>query len=279
MAKLCGIMNKFRLDNKVAIITGGAGLLGMQHALAIAEAGGIPILWDINRSVASKNAKKIFQTFGVPAQGMKVDITDKNGVKEGLDKIIKIFHRVDILINNAANDPKVKKRDKRSNSRFEDFDLALWNKDISVGLTGAFICSQIFGTYMAMHKGGVILNIGSDLSIISPDQRIYRKPGLSDDKQPFKPVSYSVVKHGILGLTKYLATYWAKKNIRVNAFCPGGVYNNQPLEFVDKLIKLIPVARMATLDEYKGAIIFLCSEASSYMTGSCLIMDGGRTVW
>jgi len=273
------VFDKFRLDDKVAVITGGAGLLGMQHALAIAEAGGTPILWDINKSAAINQAKKIRKEFSVPAEGMEIDITDKNSVKYGLGTIVKTFNRLDILINNAANDPKIKKGSRKIMTRFEDFTLELWNKDIAVGLTGAFICSQAIGTYMAAHRKGVILNIGSDLSIISPDQRLYRQPNLSKYNQSVKPVSYSVIKHGILGLTKYLATYWAAENIRVNALCPAGVYDNQPEEFVNKLAQLIPMGRMATVGDYKGAIIFLCSEASSYMTGACLIMDGGRTVW
>ena len=132
---------------------------------------------------------------------------------------------------------------------------------------------------MASRNKGVILNISSDLGIIAPDQRIYRKTGISDEMQPAKPITYSVVKHGIIGLTKYLATYWADKGIRVNAICPGGVYNGQPKEFVQKLTTLIPMGRMANIDEYQCAIIFLVSDASSYMTGSVLTVDGGRTCW
>lgn len=279
MPKTPKVLNKFRLDNKVAIITGGAGLLGVQHALAVAEAGGIPILWDINKTAVSNQAKKICLATGVSVKGMKVDITKKESVRSGLKKVIKGFRQVDILINNAANDPKIKKKQKIIRNRFEDFDLVTWNKDICVGLTGSLLCSQVVGGYMAEHKGGIILNIGSDLSIISPDQRIYQCPGLSKKNQPVKPVSYSVIKHGIIGLTKYLATYWAEKNVRVNVLCPGGVYNNQPSKFVSRLKRLIPIARMASVDEYKGAVIFLCSEASSYITGSCLVADGGRTIW
>ena len=273
------IFAKFRLDNRVAVITGGAGLLGVQHAEAIAEAGGIPVLWDIDEKAVVEESEQIGKMFRVPVKGAKVDITDLNSVKKGLLNILSTFNRVDILINNAANDPKVSSEQDKSWSRFENYSLEMWNQDISVGLTGAFLCSKIIGNYMAQNKGGVILNIASDLSIISPDQRLYRKNGLADEKQPVKPVTYSVVKHGLVGITRYLSTYWVDKNVRVNAISPGGVYTDQPDDFVEKLTKLIPMGRMANLDEYKAAIIFLCSDASSYMTGQNVSIDGGRTVW
>ena len=132
---------------------------------------------------------------------------------------------------------------------------------------------------MAEQQSGVILNIASDLGVIAPDQRLYRKEGIAEDEQPVKSVSYSVVKHGLIGLTKYLSTYWADRNIRVNALSPGGVYTNQPEEFVKRLTNLIPMGRMATEDEYKAAVVFLCSDASSYLTGQNIVMDGGRSVW
>jgi NAD(P)-dependent dehydrogenase (short-subunit alcohol dehydrogenase family) len=164
-------------------------------------------------------------------------------------------------------------------SRVETFSLARWQKEIDVGLTGAFLCSQVFGSWMARHGGGVILNIASDLSVFAPDQRLYQVEGRPDDQQPVKPVTYSVVKTALIGLTRYLAVYWADKNVRVNALSPGGVYNGQPPEFVSRLTRLIPLARMADVEEYRAAIQFLCSDASRYMTGQNLVMDGGRSVW
>jgi NAD(P)-dependent dehydrogenase (short-subunit alcohol dehydrogenase family) len=157
--------------------------------------------------------------------------------------------------------------------------LKQWEADLSVGLTGAFLCSQIIGSEMAKRKRGVIVNVASDLAVIAPDQRLYRKSGLPDDQQPVKPVTYSVVKTGLVGLTRYLATYWAEAGIRVNAISPGGVYNNQPEEFVQRLASLIPLGRMAKIDEYQAVILFLCSDASSYMTGTNLVIDGGRSCW
>jgi NAD(P)-dependent dehydrogenase (short-subunit alcohol dehydrogenase family) len=272
-------LEKFRLNHQVAIITGGAGFLGTQHAEAIAEVGGIPILWDINGKASREKAIEVAKKFNVKCQGMKIDITDPRAVKKGLKDILKTHRRVHILINNAANDPKVDAEEKLNWSRLENFSVEAWNKDLSVGLTGAFVCSQIIGSHMAQKGGGVILNIVSDLGVVAPDQRIYRKEGLPEEQQAVKPVTYSVVKHGLIGLTKYLATYWADKNIRVNAISPGGVYTDQPGEFVKKLTNLIPMGRMARREEYKAAVLFLISEASSYMTGSNLIIDGGRTCW
>ena len=164
-------------------------------------------------------------------------------------------------------------------SRLENFPLEQWDLQISVGLTGAFLCSQVFGAAMALDgKGGVILNIASDLSVFSPDQRLYKKAGLPDNLQPVKPVTYSVIKAGLVGLTRYLATYWADKGVRSNALSPGGVLTGQGDEFVQRLSTLIPLGRMAKRDEYRAAVQFLCSDASSYMNGQNIVMDGGRSV-
>ena len=256
-----GLPDLFRLDGRVAIITGGCGLLGRQHAAAIAAAGGIPVLADI-------------------AEGeWRADVSDPADIRRLLEKVLRRYGRVDILINNAANNPRVEAGTVPTWARFENFPLEQWNADVAVGLTGAFLCCQVIGSEMARHGKGVILNIASDLAVIAPDQRLYREGGLPDDKQPVKAVSYSVVKTALLGLTRYLATYWADRGVRVNAISPGGVYNGQPDEFVQRLSSLIPLGRMARVDEYQGAILFLCSDASSYMTGTNIVVDGGRSVW
>ena len=269
----------FDLSGKVAVITGGAGMLGVMHAEAIAEAGGCPVLADIDETSATREAHKIADKYGVVCLGIKTDITNKDEVQTLCDIVLQKFRHIDILINNAASDPKVEANEGGAWSRFENFPTEQWNQDIAIGLTGAFLCSQVIGAEMSHRGGGVILNISSDLGIVAPDQRIYFKQGLPLEKQPVKPVSYSVVKSALIGLTKYLATYWADKNIRVNALCPGGVQTDQPDEFLEKLTFRIPMGRMARKDEYKGAILFLVSDASSYMTGATLIIDGGRTCW
>lgn len=273
-------MKNFSLEGKVVIITGGAGLLGIKHVEAVVEAGGIPILLDINPDTLETAVASIRDTYNVEVLGLHCDITRKQAISECLREIVEKYGRIDGLVNNAANDPKVGPgADARKLTRFENMSVDYWNADIAVGLTGAFLCAQVFGCYMATHGGGVIVNIASDLAIIAPDQRLYQIAGLPPDSQPVKPVTYSVVKSGLIGLTKYLATYWAEQNVRVNAISPGGIYNNQNEDFVKQLAYRIPMGRMATQDENKGSLVFLLSDASSYVTGFNLVVDGGRTVW
>jgi NAD(P)-dependent dehydrogenase (short-subunit alcohol dehydrogenase family) len=272
-------VNLFDLTGRVAIITGGTGLLGQQHAEAIANAGGIPVLADICVDGVDTQTRAWKERFGNSSSAVMADITQPDSIKTLLAEVLSRFGRVDILINNAANNPKMEKTAEVEFSRLENFPLKQWEADLSVGLTGAFLCSQVIGSEMAKRKSGVIVNVASDLAVIAPDQRLYQKPGLQADQQPVKPVTYSVVKTGLIGLTRYLATYWAEAGIRVNAISPGGVYNNQPKEFVQKLANLIPLGRMAKMDEYQAAILFLCSDASSYMTGTNLVIDGGRSCW
>ncbi len=269
----------FDLTGRVAIITGGTGLLGQQHGEAIAGAGGIPVLADIRTDVVDSSSAAFRERFGPEACVLQTDITHPESVRALLAEVLRRYGRVDILINNAANNPKMEKTAEVEFSRLENFPLKQWQDDLAVGLTGAFLCAQVIGSEMARRGSGVIVNVSSDLGVIAPDQRLYRKPGLPADRQPVKPVTYSVVKTGLIGLTRYLATYWAEAGIRVNAISPGGVYNNQPDDFVARLANLIPLGRMAKADEYQAAILFLCSDASSYMTGQNLVVDGGRSCW
>jgi NAD(P)-dependent dehydrogenase (short-subunit alcohol dehydrogenase family) len=210
-----------------------------------------------------------------------MDVARPEAIQLVANTLAEAGRRVDILINNAAIDPKVKGDEGiLETSRLENFPLAQWDLQVAVGLTGAFLCSQVFGSLMARDgKGGMILNIASDLSVFSPDQRLYRKEGVADEVQPVKPVTYSVIKAGLVGLTRYLATYWADRGVRSNALSPGGVFNGQGEEFVQRLSLLIPLGRMANRDEYRCAVQFLCSDASSYLNGQNIVMDGGRSVW
>lgn len=269
----------FRLDDRVALITGGAGLLGYQHAATIAALGGLPVLLDINAAELTKNAARLEAETGYKALTLVADITDVEALRSADEQLQAHHGRVDILINNAARNPKVEKAGDQDFSRLEHFPWEQWRLDLDVGLGGAFNCAKVFGSQMARQGSGVIINIASDLGVVAPDQRLYRVEGLEPDKQPVKPVTYSVVKHGLIGLTKYLATYWCEQGIRCNALSPGGVYAGQNDVFVAKLTQLIPLGRMAGADEYRGAIAFLCSDASSYMNGANLVIDGGRSTW
>lgn len=273
---------KFDLTGKTALITGAAGLLGMEHAAALLESGAKVVLTDIGEASLNEARNQLAKHFD-PARILTqiMDVSQPQGVRAVAETLWAGGLRIDILVNNAAIDPKVKgEQGVLETSRLENFPLDQWNLQVAVGLTGAFLCSQVFGTAMAKDgEGGVILNIASDLSVFSPDQRLYRKEGLSEELQPVKPVTYSVIKAGLVGLTRYLATYWADKGVRSNALSPGGVFNGQGEEFVQRLSSLIPLGRMAQRDEYRAAIQFLCADASRYMNGQNIVMDGGRSTW
>lgn len=264
----------FDLSGRVAVITGGAGLLGRRHAGALARGGAVVVLADL-RALPPEETRE----FGEKASSLTADITDPAAVERLRDEVLARHGRIDILVNNAANNPKMEFPSDLAQSRLEQFSLDRWEADLRVGLTGAFLCSRVLGGEMARVGRGVIVNIASDLAVIAPDQRLYRRDGLPADQQPAKPVSYSVVKTGLLGLTRYLATYWADAGVRVNALSPGGVFNGQDDAFVQRISSLIPLGRMARADEYEGALLFLCSDASSYMTGANLVVDGGRSCW
>ena len=275
-------LNRLSVKDKICIVTGGGGLIGMKHSEAILEGDGIPVLLDIFPEGMAKVKKSLQDEYGkdVNVETFVVDITKKEELINIRALLLQKYGHIDVLINNAANNPKVEGGSKNLGAtRFHNFPLDIWNQDLAVGLTGAFLCAQVFGEQMEKQQSGVILNISSDYGIIAPDQRIYRKEGVQEDQQTIKPVSYSVVKHGIIGLTKYLAVYWANKGIRVNTLCPASLYNGQDDEFVSKISKLIPLGRMSNPDEYVCTILYMISDAATYMTGATLIIDGGRTIW
>ena len=273
----------FDLTGRTVLITGGCGQLGMKHAEAILEFGGEVILADIvSEEEQEKVVTHLKQKYDDPIckpeiSSVYMDVTDKVSIQTAVDKYVKI----DVLINNAGIDPKVEEGLDWKN-KFEYLELDSWNKMLEVTLTGTFLCSQVVVNKMLStgleseycRNGGIILNIASDLAIISPDQRIYK------DENKVKPVSYGVAKAGVVNLTKYMATYFARKNIRVNSISPAGVKNEKVSEdFSYEISKLIPMNRMALPHEFKGAVAFLCSEASSFVNGHNLVIDGGRTVW
>ncbi len=262
------------------VITGALGLLGQKHVEIVAENGGIPVILDLDQEKVILNAKKISNKYKVPALGLKVDITKENEIIKSCESIINKFGNIYGLVNNAANNPKIKKNKKFNYSRLEYFPLDLWEKDIAVGLTGAWLCSKHYGSQIAKNKiGGSIVNISSDLGLISPDQRLYEKKGKPKNSMSVKPITYSVVKSGIIGLTRYLATYWADKGVRCNAICPGGIEDNQPKDFLKEVSKRIPLGRLAKSYEYQGTLLWMLSDASSYLNGAIVPVDGGRTSW
>lgn len=274
--------SRYDLTGRTALVTGAGGLLGRQHVAALSEAGARVVVTEIGLTQAETAVAALKQaTPSADLIALALDVTAQDSVRAASEQLAGRGVTVDILVNNAAIDPKVTSSPGvMHSSRFEAFPVPQWQTEIAVGLTGAMLCAQEFGGQMARRGRGVILNIASDLGVIAPDQRLYRQPHVTrEDEQPVKPVTYSVIKHGLIGLTKYLATYWADHGVRVNAISPGGVFNNQDPAFVERLTRLIPMGRMAEVDEYRAAVQFLCSDASSYMTGQNLVMDGGRSVW
>lgn len=271
-------LNKFQLLNgEIVIVTGGAGLLGREYCEAIRQIGGFPIVLDLKDCRGSVNTDlAVFPAF------IKCDITDEEQINKAFTRIRSRFPDTAIygLINNAALDPKVVGTTlESSETRLEGFPRHVWDSELSVGLTGAFLCTKIFGSEMAKNGRGSIINISSVLGHVAPNQALYRKEGLQDEEQSVKPVTYSVIKHGIIGLTRYTSTYWSSRGVRCNALSPGGVFNGHSDTFVEKLSKYIPMGRMAKKDEYNSAIQFLLTDASSFMTGTVMQIDGGQTAW
>ena len=267
-------LNKFNLKNKNILITGAAGSLGFEHSIALLEVEARIFMTDINYPKLIKNKSKLIRkNKNYKIDCIKMDVSNEKSILNVLKKIKKMKLKIDVLINNACLNPKFGKKFYYKNTSLEKFPLNNWDKEIKVGLTGAFLCSKIFGSYMKNNKkGGVIINIASEYSVITPDHRIY-------SKKNYKPISYPVIKTGLVGLTRYLATYWANEGIRCNAFSPGGVNENQSKKFINKIKKLIPMKRMANTDEYHSVLQFLCSDASRYLNGQNILMDGGRSIW
>lgn len=268
------MMKEFDLENKTAVVTGALGLIGKWHCNALAEAGANVVVVDLDENKCSEFAENL----SGKSIGMCMDITDKTSVQQAFEKTVEKFGKVDILVNNAAiNDMVEDPKAQLELSKFENYPLHLWEKSIEVNLTGAFLCSQVFGAQMAENKKGSIINIASTYGIVAPDQSLYQDK--NGEQFYYKPPAYSVTKGAIISLTKYLAAYWGRDGVRVNTLSPGGVKNSQSEEFINNYSKRTPLNRMAEATDYKGALVFLASDASSYVTGSNLVVDGGWTCW
>jgi len=262
----------FSLKDKIAVVTGACGLLGKEHCKALADAGAHVIVADTDEH----NCKDFAAQLGKGHMGVKMDVTDLRSLFSAREQVLEKYKTIDILVNNAAiNDMFENPLHAAEQSKFENYPLSLWEKSWSVNVTGVFLCSQVLGSVMAENKRGSIINIASTYGIVAPDQNIYKdKTG----KQQFhKSVSYPVTKGAVISFTKFLASYWGDKNVRVNTLSPGGVENNQDEYFKTNYSNRTLLKRMAAPSDYRGAVVFLASDASSYMTGANLVVDGGWT--
>jgi NAD(P)-dependent dehydrogenase (short-subunit alcohol dehydrogenase family) len=271
------VLKKFDMTGKTAIVTGAAGLLGKQFSLTLAQAGASVVLADLDESLAESQVLFLREQ-GLRAVAVAVDVTDPVSVKAMVKTALEAFGSVDVLVNSAALDPKFDPAnlDSQGANAFESYSLESWRQSLDVNLTGTFLATQAAVHPMLAQGKGVIVNICSIYGLNGPDQRIYPE---ENGQKRFKPVDYSVTKAGLLGFTRYLAAYYAGRNIRVNALTPGGIFNGHDTEFVENYTARAILGRMADLDEVNAAMLFLCSDASSYMTGSNLIIDGGWTAW
>ncbi len=264
----------FSLKGKIAVVTGALGLIGRNHCKALSEAGANVILCDLDEI----KCKEFASTLAEKSLGVGVDITKKESVLNLKEEIIKKFNKVDILVNNAAlNDSFENPQVAKELSMFENYPLELWQKSLDVNVTGMFLCSQIIGTMMAERGNGSIINIASTYGITAPDQSIYKNE--NGEQTFYKSASYPVAKGAVIMFTKFLTAYWGEKNVRVNTLSPGGVQNNQEDFFIKNYSAKTPLGRMAQPTDYKGALVFLASDASNYMTGANLVVDGGWTAW
>ncbi len=277
------ILQKFDLSGKVAIVTGGPGLLGKEFCRTLGEAGARVVVADINANAVNALATQLIEA-GYHCLGIATDVTQPESVHNLVDETLATFGRLDILVNSAALDPKFDPvalaemaKQGAVSGAFEDYPLEQWQTALDVNLTGMFLCCQAaVKPMLAQGKKGSIINICSTYGLVAPDQRIYQRDG---KQTSYKPVYYSVTKAGVLGLTRYLATYYAGTDIRVNALTPGGIFNDHDETFLTAYTARTVMGRMANKDEMNGALLFLASDASSYMTGSNLVVDGGWTAW
>ena len=262
----------------MAVVTGGAGLLGLEFCRTLAQAGARVVIAEIDFLAAQALADALAREDLPEVLPLQTDVTSPASTQNMVELTLQAYGRLDILVNSAALDPKFDPLhgSDQNTSAFEDYPLLAWNQALEVNLTGAFLCCQAATRPMLVQGKGVIINLSSIYGLSGPDQRLYQRPG---SPPQYKPAYYSVTKWGILGLTQYLATYFAGKNIRVNAISPGGVYNGHDEAFVKSYSAKTVLGRMAAVDDMNGALLFLASDASRYMTGANLVVDGGWTAW
>jgi len=265
-------MELFSLKNKTAIVTGAVGLIGKKHCEALAEAGANVVVADVNEGACVAFAKQL----GERHLGVQVDVTDEVSLKDARSKVLAKYGTIDILVNNAAiNDMFENPGLAKELSAFENYPLDSFRKSLDVNVTGVFLASQVFGTVMAEAGSGSIINLASTYGMVGPDQSIYRdKEG---NQTFFKSAVYPVTKGAVINFTRFLAAYWGNKGVRVNTLSPGGVENSQDDYFVKNYSAKTLLGRMAKSSDYQGALVFLASEASAYMTGANLVVDGGWT--
>lgn len=270
-------MNNYDLGDQVAVITGGAGLLGKEYARVLSEAGAHVVVADILGAKAADVAVQVSKNSDVKAVSHATDVADPNSVSDLVSSTLNEFGRIDILVNNAALDPKFDGGHQGEHtSNFENFPFSKWQDSLDVNVTGMFLCAQAVAQPMLAAGSGIIVNISSTYGLVGPDQRLYQREGEPDQ---YKPVTYSVAKAAVLGLTRYLAAYFRGMGIRVNTLTPGGVYAGHDEEFTARYAEKTILNRMAKPEEISSALLFLVSSASSYMTGANLIVDGGWTAW
>ncbi len=271
------IFDKFRMDGQTAVVT-GAGLLGTEFSKTLAQAGADVIVADLNLALA-ESAVETIRSEGGRAHAFQLDVTNPDSTQAMAAFAVEKTGRLDALVCSAAMDPKFDATHARNTNNFEDYPLKQWQDALNVNLTGLFLCAQAAVKPMKKQNHGVIINICSTYGLVGPDQRIYEKEGMDPNNRQYKPVFYSVTKAGVLGLTRYLATYYAGSGIRANCLTPGGVFNGNDDEFVRHYSARAVLGRMAHKDEMNGAVLYLCSDASTYMTGANLVVDGGWTAW
>ncbi|HTX17378.1 MAG TPA: SDR family oxidoreductase [Bacteroidota bacterium] len=268
----------FSLRNKVALVTGSLGLLGKQHCYALAEAGAHVVVTDVDCKACEEFAVALTDEYHVLSLGCDCRITDKLSIARTKEYVLDEFGHIDVLVNNAAINDMVEGHSAGGElSKFENFPVEAWNRSLEVNVTGTFLCCQILGPAMTEQGFGSIINIASTYALVAPDQSLYAGP---DGTQSFyKSPAYPTTKGAVVALTRYLASYWGKHGVRVNALSPGGVKNGQNEFFIEKYSTRTPLGRMAYPNDYKGAVVFLASDASKYMTGANLVVDGGWTIW